>query len=583
MDRAHVWAWDARPWPDFPERLETWIDGLNYDLGHWINARIALPALAEIVSDVCARSGVREVEVSELYGAATGFMIGAVETARQSLQPLMLTYGFDSFTLRERVAFAGRNGKVALELTSDMMVVSAAKPVFACSRSSPADAPGRVVLEYVRSDLDYQPGVAEAVAPQVAEADTAQSSVPVVISEAYAKVVAERWLIESRVARDSVQFELPPALLGVTSGDVVSIAKGERHDLYRVDRVEELGSRALTAVRIEPSVYDAPVYDLTPARDRPVLAQTPVHAEFLELPLLRGDEAPDAPYVAIAKTPWTGSVAVYAAPADSGYILNREILRPAIVGETLEPLRACKAGLLTRDRLRVRLSSGALQSQASLNVLNGANAAALRYGGTGAWEIVQFTTALLVGSSEYVLGGLLRGQAGTDGIMPDVWPPGTDFVLLDGGVVQVGQTSGARGLERHFRIGPATRAYDDPSYLHMIQTFGGVGLRPYRPAHLSASRRADGAVDLRWVRRTRIDGDTWDGNEVPLGEERELYRVVVRNEGNVLRKYEPTSVSQVYSASHHAEDGSHAILMFEVAQVSRQFGTGPYARVIVDF
>ena len=27
MARAHVWAWDARPWPDFPSRLETWIDG----------------------------------------------------------------------------------------------------------------------------------------------------------------------------------------------------------------------------------------------------------------------------------------------------------------------------------------------------------------------------------------------------------------------------------------------------------------------------------------------------------------------------------------------------------------------------
>ena len=27
MARAHVWAWDARPWPDFPDRLETWADG----------------------------------------------------------------------------------------------------------------------------------------------------------------------------------------------------------------------------------------------------------------------------------------------------------------------------------------------------------------------------------------------------------------------------------------------------------------------------------------------------------------------------------------------------------------------------
>ena len=29
MAHAHVWAWDARPWPDFPDRRETWVDGSN--------------------------------------------------------------------------------------------------------------------------------------------------------------------------------------------------------------------------------------------------------------------------------------------------------------------------------------------------------------------------------------------------------------------------------------------------------------------------------------------------------------------------------------------------------------------------
>ena len=42
MSRAHVWAWDARPWPDFPDRLETWIDGDNYQRGHWLNGRMTL-------------------------------------------------------------------------------------------------------------------------------------------------------------------------------------------------------------------------------------------------------------------------------------------------------------------------------------------------------------------------------------------------------------------------------------------------------------------------------------------------------------------------------------------------------------
>ena len=53
MERAHVWAWDARPWPDFPNRLETWVDGGNYETGHWLNGRASIASLAEVVAEVC--------------------------------------------------------------------------------------------------------------------------------------------------------------------------------------------------------------------------------------------------------------------------------------------------------------------------------------------------------------------------------------------------------------------------------------------------------------------------------------------------------------------------------------------------
>ena len=61
MARAHVWAWDARPWPDFPDRLETWVDGDELrSAGHWLNGRASLAALAEVVAEICARSGLRD-------------------------------------------------------------------------------------------------------------------------------------------------------------------------------------------------------------------------------------------------------------------------------------------------------------------------------------------------------------------------------------------------------------------------------------------------------------------------------------------------------------------------------------------
>lgn len=37
--RIYIYCWDARPYPQFPELLNIWSDGPNYNLGHWIEGR----------------------------------------------------------------------------------------------------------------------------------------------------------------------------------------------------------------------------------------------------------------------------------------------------------------------------------------------------------------------------------------------------------------------------------------------------------------------------------------------------------------------------------------------------------------
>ena len=232
--------------------------------------------------------------------------------------------------------------------------------------------------------------------------------------------------------------------------------------------------------------------------------------------------------------------------------------------------------------MRVRVASGSLQSRNQTEVLNGANVAALRAGGAGDWEVFQFRVSELVAPRTYLLSGLLRGQAGTDAVMPDVWPVGTDFVLLDGAVTQLPFQGDARGLDRHYRVGPATRSYDDPSYVHLVEAIAGVGLRPYRPSHLSVRRRPDGSLDIVWTRRTRIDGDSWEGSEVPLGEEVEAYLLRVSCRGELVREISVATPHYLYSTADQASDGADGRLVFEIAQVSVRYGYGPFERIEFD-
>jgi hypothetical protein len=154
-------------------------------------------------------------------------------------------------------------------------------------------------------------------------------------------------------------------------------------------------------------------------------------------------------------------------------------------------------------------------------------------------------------------------------------------VLLDGTPKQIELSPNLRRVAQHFRIGPAGRGYDDPSYQHVEEAFDGNGLRPFSPCHLRADLQISGDAQLRWIRRTRIGGDGWEAAEVPLGEDSESYLVQVRKNGAPLRQEIVTEPSWTYSAAAQSADGAVRPFEVRVAQLSAVYGAGLAATVVV--
>ena len=135
--------------------------------------------------------------------------------------------------------------------------------------------------------------------------------------------------------------------------------------------------------------------------------------------------------------------------------------------------------------------------------------------------LFQFRDAELVSAGTFALSHRLRGQLGSDALMPGIWPAGSWFVLLNGVPSQINMAENLRHIEQNFQIGPAVRPNNDPSYVAQSHVFEGVGLRPYAPVHLRKSGTPD--HEFNWIRRTRLDGDDWTLPDVPLNEETESY------------------------------------------------------------
>jgi hypothetical protein len=573
LDRAFCWAWDARPWPEFPDRLETWVDGTNYAVGHWLNGRVSLPSVASVVAALASNTSAR-LDLDEVHGLIAGYVVAGVESGRQSLQNLQIAYDLQAVVSGDALVFrTGWHGSV-LRISPDRLVREGQSPTCTKSRSADTELASRVTLTYVRSAQDYQAGVAEMVEPVQSAEAVSELSVPLVLEEVQADEIVARWLSVARSAQDTLTLAFPWSMVHLTAGDVFQLDSPEGPETLRVERVAEQQARQVAASRVSRTAKG-------PARPRPeagrrwtIRQPTAAFLQFLDVPLIMGDESPHAPYAAVLARPWAEPIALYSATQDHAYELNHIFERPSRVGRLLDPLPVGYPGLWNGWSGRVELDWGALAAAGEADVLNGANLCALRPSNGEDWEVVQFAEAQLVAPAVYRIDRLLRGQLGTDAVARPL-EAGADIVLLDSGVPQLEVAASARGIDRHYRFGPLSRAYSDSSFRHLRAAFRGVGLRPLSPVHIRARRLENGDVEVRWVRRTRVGGDGWMGLDVPWGEERLTFEIAVRHEGTRARTEQVSEPRFIYSRSAQTEDGVVGSTSFEVAQLSDAFGRGP--------
>jgi hypothetical protein len=137
------------------------------------------------------------------------------------------------------------------------------------------------------------------------------------------------------------------------------------------------------------------------------------------------------------------------------------------------------------------------------------------------------------------------------------------------------------GLELNWRVGTAGKAFSD-EYFDTVRWRGGMrGLRPLSPVHLKMVRLANGDLSFGWIRRGRIDADDWPdnwlGEDIPLGEEREAYRIEIWRDGMLVRSSQTSVASWAYGSSKRQADLGDAEFQFRVAMIGAKSGPADFA------
>lgn len=370
---------------------------------------------------------------------------------------------------------------------------------------------------------------------------------------------------------------MPASQVDVVPGVLVALeGEGGRRE-YLVTEVEVGLTRKVSTrgiARAMPTPWRSGA--MATATARPALVGAP-HALLLDLPMLPGATASHEQFrVAAFARPWRSQL-VYSSPQEAGYVHAATVPSPAIMGEIVTASAGAFEGRIDRyGAITVALYSGALASVSRTLLFNGANTAAVR-ADNGAWEIVQFGEADEIAASVWKLGMLLRGQLGTADAALAGASPGAPFVLLDEAVVKAGLAAEQAGMLLNWRIGPAGRDFGGPNFVTLSVT-GGVRARlPLSPVHLRLRRRPNGDAELTWVRRGRIDADSWLGEEIPLGEENERYRIEIAPAGGAtVRMVETGEPHWTYTAALAGADfpARPAALDVTVRQIGAGAGAG---------
>lgn len=576
--RIHIYAWDARPYPAFPNDEESWGDAPNWRFGHWLNGRFASLPLNEAVARILYDYGFTEFDASELSGSVPGFVIERVMAARDALQPLELAFFFDAVETTGRIRMRHRGSDAAVTyLTADSIVeAQAGKELVTIVRGQETELPASAKVLYIGASSDYRKLVNEARKTSGRSSRIAQADLPLMLESDQAAAIAESWLHETWASRDQATFALPPSLLSIEPGDTVTLAFGDRDKLFRVTGVGDSGVRSIEAQSIDPVVYKPGTSPVRVESFSDGLVVGPPAGVFLDLPKLRGDEPDEAGYVAIAQSPWPGDVAIFRSPDTDGFALASTVSISATIGETLTVLPAGPESRLDHaTTLRVRLTAGALASVTQLQLLAGSNVAAVR-NADGDWEVFQFENAELVGELTYDLSGLLRASAGTEAAMlSGAVAAGAPFVLLDSAVERIDLAPAELKLPLNWRFGPAARDIGHSDYNQVEHALQGVGRRPLSPVHVRGTRTEQDLI-ISWIRRTRTGGDNWEVDEVALGEEAERYEVDILDNGAVVRTLLSTTPIVSYSGVEQIADfgAVQSQIQCQVFQLSQTWGRG---------
>jgi hypothetical protein len=490
------------------------------------------PTLRETVDALLARTGADAAvfDTSALAAVSTpvrALTVSQVSTVRAVLEQLAAAYFFEAYNA-DKLYFVPRGGASAATLPWDDLGAAEGETPderLPLDVANDTEIAAQVSLTYANDDADYNTATEHSDRLLSDVISTATVQVPLALTAAEAKGIADAMVQDGYAGRLSGTLGLDMRYAKWTPTDVVTLTD-EDGSTYRVRIVRREQSGMV--VRWEWVSDDAnalasagvTIDDYAPALT--VSLPGPTSLALLDMPILR--DADNAPGIyAVAKpvstnASWPGA-RLMSSSSGGDYTEAGTFTSRGIFGVTTVALTSWTGGHVFDEAgsVTVDVGAGTLSSSTRDAMLN-TDANAMLVGA----EVIQFRTATLVSTGIYKLTGLLRGRRGTEHAMTG-HAAGEDVALLrTAGMLRVGYDAARIGVEATYKAVTMGKTLSSASARSI--TDAGVALKPFAPRNLRAAR-VGSTITVTWDRRSRLSYRWPSASALPLGEEAEAYDV----------------------------------------------------------
>lgn len=486
-------------------------------------------------------------------------------------------------------------------ITTDWMVpqqneAGGHDPLYTAPCTAESQLPRRVFASFADPAMDYQPNTAQAQRNQRSVKTTKETSFDLTTYASSPEVIEpliDRALRRAWVGATKPEFTLSPLEIRSEPGDV------RMHNLdgeflrcrmvgqtIRANRAIETnwevdGETPATIPDWQSDVYSSLHATFTApggsTNGRPadtILFPDLTQGFLIDTPLLSDADDQTAPFVYVAAAPlstgyWPGAT-VWASDtgdSDDSYAANWAAFTSgegSIYGFMQSTLPSAATDVIDNgSAVEVLLPGGGALSSSTEEAILADRSLNLALIGD---ELVQFINADLVDTNTYQLSGLVRGARGTE-YAADGHAAGERFLLIGSNIKKRDLGAGEIGDTDYYKFTNVEDLSDATAY---SLEFTDAPQKPLSPAHLELQQQSSGDWLISWIRRTRIGGSSVDGQDVPLGETSESYRVKIMNGATVVNSYDVTTNEKLYTVAEQTADwgSGQSSLTVQVCQIS---------------